>query len=64
MLAAVPSAAPASLRAMWVVELICSDNECTEELELVVADLNEAERVGCTCGHAFILVSVSEAELV
>ncbi|HEX2466994.1 MAG TPA: hypothetical protein VHJ54_02205 [Solirubrobacterales bacterium] len=49
---------------MWVVELICSDNECTEELELVVSDLNEAERVGCTCGHAFILVSVSEAELV
>jgi hypothetical protein len=49
---------------MWVVHLICSDDECDDELDLVVAELQEAERVGCTCGHAYVWVSVSEAELV
>jgi hypothetical protein len=49
---------------MWAVDLICSDDECDDELELVVAELEEAERVGCVCGHAFVWVSVSEAELV
>jgi hypothetical protein len=64
MLAAVPSAPLASLRGMWVVHLICSDDDCTEEIELVVAELEEAERVGCACGHSFVWASVSEAELV
>jgi hypothetical protein len=49
---------------MWLVHLICSDDECTEELELVAAELEEAEHVGCTCGHAFVWLSVSEVELV
>jgi hypothetical protein len=49
---------------MWIVHLICSDDECDDELELVVADLGEADRVGCVCGHAFVWVSVSEVELV
>jgi hypothetical protein len=49
---------------MWVVHLVCSDDECDDELELVVAGLEEAERVGCACGHAFVWISVSEAELV
>ena len=49
---------------MWVVHLVCSDDDCDDELELVVAELEEAERVGCACGHSFIWVSVSEAELV
>jgi hypothetical protein len=49
---------------MWVAHLICSDGECTDELELVVADLDEVERVGCACGHSFVLVSVSDVELV
>jgi hypothetical protein len=47
-----------------LVHLICSDDECTEELELVVAALEEAEQVGCTCGHSFVWASVSEVELV
>jgi hypothetical protein len=49
---------------MWILHLICSDDDCTEEIELVVAELEEAERVGCTCGHSFVLASVSEGELV
>jgi hypothetical protein len=49
---------------MWVVHLLCSDDDCDDELELVVAELEEAERVGCVCGHAFVWVSVSQAELV
>ena len=49
---------------MWVVHLICSDDDCTDELELVLEHVDDVERVGCTCGHAFILASVSEVELV
>jgi hypothetical protein len=49
---------------MWVVHLLCSDDDCDDELELVVAELEEAERVGCVGGHAFVWVSVSQAELV
>jgi len=49
---------------MWVMHLICSDDECMDELELIVADLGEAERVGCARGHSFVLVSISEVELV
>jgi hypothetical protein len=49
---------------MWVAHLICSDGQCTDELELVVADLDEIERVGCVCGHSYVLVSVSDVELV
>jgi hypothetical protein len=49
---------------MWVVHLICSDDDCDDELELVVADLDEADRVGCVCGHSYLLLSVSEVDLV
>ena len=49
---------------MWVVHLVCSDDECDDELELVVAELAGAERVGCACGHAFVWVAVSEAQLI
>jgi hypothetical protein len=49
---------------MWLIHLACSDDDCTEELELVAAELEEAERVGCDCGHSFVWLSVSEAELV
>jgi hypothetical protein len=49
---------------MWLVHLTCSDDECSEELELVVENLDDAERAGCSCGHAYVLLSVSEVELV
>jgi hypothetical protein len=47
-----------------VVALICSGADCTEEREVVVESLDEAEGFPCECGHGFTLLRVSEAELV
>jgi hypothetical protein len=49
---------------MWLAHLVCSAGDCYEELELVADELEEIERVGCDCGHAFLLLSISELELV
>ena len=49
---------------MWMAHLLCSGRECTEELEVVVSDLEELDRLGCTCGHDLVLLSISEVELV
>jgi hypothetical protein len=49
---------------MWIVHLFCSDETCAEEIEVVVSDLAEADQVGCTCGNAFVLATVSEVEVV
>ena len=51
-------------RLMWLAHLICSGRECINELEFVVDDLAELDRVGCDCGHGFVLLSISEVELV
>ena len=52
------------MRPVWVAHIICSGRDCTEEREVVIDDLAELDRVGCTCGHGFVLLSVSEIELV
>ena len=51
-------------RGMWVAHVICSARDCYEELEIVAEDLEEIERVGCDCGHGFVVLSISEVELV
>ena len=49
---------------MWMAHIICSGRDCTEEREVVIDDLAELDRIGCTCGHGFVLLSVCEIELV
>ena len=49
---------------MWLAHMICSDADCTEEYEAIVESLEELDRFGCSCGHAYALLSVSEVELV
>jgi hypothetical protein len=49
---------------MWLARMICSGIDCTEEFEAIVSDLEELERFGCTCGHAYLLMAISEVELV
>ena len=49
---------------MWMAHLLCSGRECTEEIEVVVDDLDELDRIGCTCGHGFVVLSISEVELL
>jgi hypothetical protein len=49
---------------MWIAHVICSGRDCTEELEVVIDDLAELDRVACTCSHGFVLLSISDVELL
>jgi hypothetical protein len=49
---------------VWIAHVICSGRDCDEELEVVIAELEELDRLGCDCGHGFVLLSISEVELV
>ena len=51
-------------RLIWLAHVICSGRDCFNELEVVVDDLAELDHVGCDCGHGFVLLSISEVELV
>ena len=49
---------------MWLAHMICSGLDCVEELEVVVADLDELDRFNCGCGYGFALLGLAEVELV
>lgn len=49
---------------MWMAHVICSGRDCTEELEVVISDLDELERLNCECGYGMMLLTLSEVELV
>ena len=45
---------------MFLVQIVCSDRECTEEREIVVESLDEVEALACECSHGFVVITVSE----
>ncbi len=49
---------------MWMAQLICSKPDCTEELEIVISDLAELERLNCECEYGLVLLTLSEVEFV
>jgi len=49
---------------MWMAHLICSKPDCTEELEVVIEDLAELERLNCECDYGLQVLAISEVELV
>jgi hypothetical protein len=49
---------------MWLAHVLCSAKDCTEELELIVEELEELDGAVCDCGYGFVLRSLSEVELV
>ena len=49
---------------MYLARIVCSHGECTEEKELIVESLDELDEGACPCGYGFVVVSVSEVELV
>ena len=55
-----PSAAEPTLDSMLLAKIICSDGDCTEELEVVIEDLDRLDGFVCECGHGFVLTEVSE----
>jgi len=36
---------------------------CPDEVEAIVADLDELERLACECGCGYVVLSVAEVEL-
>lgn len=49
---------------MWIAHVICSERDCTEELELVIESLDELERLNCECGYGFAVLSLAELSAV
>ena len=45
---------------MLLATIICSDPECTEEVEIAVELLDELDGLSCECGYGYVLLSVSE----
>jgi hypothetical protein len=49
-------------RGMWQVAVVCS--ACEEENEVVVEELDDADREACPCGYSYIVLSVASFEPV
>lgn len=47
---------------MWIVKVVCSDPDCAEEQELIVAELDEADVAMCDCGCCVETLSVAGFE--
>jgi hypothetical protein len=50
------------MRALWAVDVACSDPACTEESEVILAELDDAEWVVCECGHTMVAIAIAEFE--
>lgn len=44
---------------MWIVKVVCSDPDCAEEQEIIVANLDEADAAVCDCGCCVVTLSVA-----
>jgi hypothetical protein len=49
---------------MFVIDVVCSDPDCAEELEVYAEEIGEADSVVCECGHCVITVAVGGFEPV
>ena len=47
---------------MWIVEVVCSDPECAEEREVIVAELDEVDESVCDCGGCVVVLAVANFE--
>jgi hypothetical protein len=47
---------------MWIVKVVCSDPDCAEEQEIVVAELDEADAAACDCGCCVVTLAVASYE--
>ncbi|HEU4656302.1 MAG TPA: hypothetical protein VFR97_02200 [Capillimicrobium sp.] len=46
---------------MWFARLVCSDEQCPEELEVYADRLEELEELGCDCGCALQILGWADA---
>ena len=50
------------MRPMFIVNVICSDEDCAEEIEAVVDTVEEIDDVVCECGYGTVLVTVADLD--
>jgi hypothetical protein len=48
------------LGGVFIAALLCSDEACAEELDLVVDDLARLDAAACACGCTLVVLSVSD----
>jgi hypothetical protein len=47
---------------MFIVNVICSDETCAEEIETVVATMAEVDDIVCECNCGTVLLSVADLD--
>jgi hypothetical protein len=47
---------------MYIVNVICSDEDCAEEIEAVVATMEEVDDIVCECDCGTVLLSVADLD--
>ena len=47
---------------MFIVNVICSDEECAEEIEAVVETMEEVDDLVCECHCGTVLLSVADLD--
>jgi len=47
---------------MFIVNVICSDENCAEEIEAVVATFEEVDDIVCECHCGTVLLSVADLD--
>jgi hypothetical protein len=48
---------------MLIARMVCSDPECAEEHEIVIAELAELDSACCECGFGLVVTSISQVEV-
>ena len=47
---------------MFIVNVICSDEDCAEEIEAVVETIEEVDDIVCECHCGTVLLSVADLD--
>ena len=48
---------------MLIARMLCSDPDCAEEQEVVIAELPELDHACCECGFGLVVTSISLVEV-
>lgn len=46
---------------MWLIQMVCSDDDCAQEIEALVAEIEDVDRIVCECGCSLVTLAVAEA---
>ena len=50
------------VRSMYIVNVICSDEDCAEEIEAVVETMEEVDDIVCECEYGTVLLQVADLD--